>query len=248
MRRRRSLNSITVAVVTGALAATVSCEAPHSGVTDSGEAAPIQPPPEEVAPIVRTDPVAEDWRPLLSPGGLGGWKTAEFGGHGEPEVDGERLVLPMGEFLTGVVWTNEFPSLDYEIALDAMRVEGQDFFCGLTFPYRDTCASLILGGWGGRTCGISSLEGEDASSNETTDYIGFETERWYAVRLRVTGERIEAWVDERKIVDVATKDRVIDIRPEVDLCRPLGLASYQTTAALRRIRWRPASPESPAAE
>ena len=80
----------------------------------------------------------------------------------------------MGDPFTGINWTNDFPKMNYEVALDAMRVMGSDFFCGLTVPVGDTFCSLIVGGWGGSLVGISSLDGMDASENETTKFISFE--------------------------------------------------------------------------
>jgi hypothetical protein len=56
--------------------------------------------------------------------------------------------------------------------------------------------------------------------------------------VRVTPDKIEAWIDDKQMVDVETKDRRISIRPEVDLSRPLGISCYQTTAALRNIKLR----------
>ena len=38
--------------------------------------------------------------------------------------------------------------MDYELRLEAKRVEGGDFFCGLTFPVGKEYCTLILGGWG----------------------------------------------------------------------------------------------------
>lgn len=185
---------------------------------------------------VPTNPASE--HRLFDGESLDGWESVDFGGQGEVHVEEGVLVLPVGDPLTGVKWTRSFPTKDYEIELMARRERGTDFFCGLTFPVGDTCASLILGGWGGETCGISSFEDMDASENETTFYRSFEMNRWYAVKLRVTKERLEAWIDDEKVVDVSITGRRIGTRPEVDLCRPLGLASYLTTAALRDIRWR----------
>jgi hypothetical protein len=47
------------------------------------------------------------------------------------------------------------------------------------------------------------------------------------------------------MVDLPLKDRKISIRGEVELSRPLGIACYATTAALRDIKVRRLGAESP---
>ena len=51
--------------------------------------------------------------------------------------------------MTGVTYQGQFPKTDYEVSLEAMRVDGVDFFCGMTFPVRSEFCTLIVGGWGG---------------------------------------------------------------------------------------------------
>ena len=58
------------------------------------------------------------------------------------------------------------------------------------------------------------------------------------MRLRVTKDKLQAWLQNEQIVDADTKDREIGVRIEVEESRPLGLATFQTTAALRNISWR----------
>jgi hypothetical protein len=147
----------------------------------------------------------------------------------------------MGAMLTGVnlLKTNDIPKYGYEIALDAMKTSGSDFFCGLTFRVGDSCCSLIVGGWGGGVVGISSLDGNDASLNETTKYKEFESNKWYRIRVRVTSTKLEAWIGDEQMVDVKLQDRRISVRPgEIESNQPFGIAAYQTTSALRNIQWR----------
>ena len=100
------------------------------------------------------------------------------------------------------------------------------------------CASLILGGWGGGVCGISSLDGDDAARNDTSSVHDFVKGQWYHIRLRVSTDEIEAWLDKEQIIDAHTKGKKISVRGEVEASQPLGLASYQTTAAIKNIRIR----------
>jgi hypothetical protein len=149
------------------------------------------------------------------------------------------LVLGMGDPFSGVNWTNSVPTTKYEIALDAMRVMGSDFFCGLTFPVDSSFCTLVVGGWGGSLVGLSSLDSLDASENETSRYMSFDQQRWYRIRLRVTEGRIEAWIDKEKVVDIRTHDRRIGLRAgDIELSKPLGIACWQSMAALREIKIR----------
>lgn len=198
---------------------------------DSGRPTPPNEPNEsDVAP--KLQPVETS---LFDGRALGQWKITDFGGQGNVYVKDGSIFLEMGNYMTGVTWAGPVVRMNYEIELEAMRVAGSDFFCGLTFPVDANSCSLILGGWGGGLCGLSSLDFYDASENETTQFIEFETGRWYRIRLRVTPNKIEAWLDDEKLVDVVTTGRIIDIRPEVDLSQPLGISTWCTTGAIRNI-------------
>lgn len=168
---------------------------------------------------------------------LNNWKSTRFGGEGDVTVKDGTIVLDMGADMTGITWSGgALPTNNYEISLDAMRLEGNDFFCGLTFPVDKSSCSLIVGGWGGGVVGLSSIDGFDASENSTTEYVSFESNKWYAIRLRVTPNRIQAWIDNEKLVDHDTTDQELSVRAEVDLSRPLGVATWSTRGALRNIK------------
>jgi hypothetical protein len=179
------------------------------------------------------------WTVLLEGNELGQWKSTPFGGEGEVAVKDGVLRIDMGVDLSGVTWQGKFPRSNFEIELEARRVDGTDFFCGLTFPVGDDHCSLILGGWGGGVVGLSSIDGHDAANNDTTQVMAFENERWYAVRVCVTDDAITCFLDGKQIVDQPRADHVISVRDEVIPSQPLGLATYSTTAEFRGIRWRP---------
>jgi hypothetical protein len=181
---------------------------------------------------------AAEWVSLFDGVSLGLWEQTSFGGEGPVRVRDGAIVLEMGDPLTGVTWTGAALPAEYELALEASRLAGSDFFCGLTFPVGTTHCSLILGGWGGGTVGLSSIDGRDASENETTREMRFDDRRWYGVRVQVTATHLRGWLDDEPLFEVPTAGRRIGIRPEVDPSRPLGIASYRTRAAIRAIRLR----------
>ena len=190
---------------------------------------------------------AQEWRSLLDEKTHAGWKPTPFGGSGEVEVTGGTIMLNMG-LLTGVNFTNPTPDMDYEIELEARRVVGSDFFCGLTFPVGSDFATLIVGGWGGSVVGISSLDGNDAAHNETTTHQRFEAGRWYRIRLAVTPAHLSVWIDGERRIHTAIEGKTISLRPgDIELSKPLGIASYSTTAELKNIRLRSLKP-APAAD
>jgi hypothetical protein len=167
---------------------------------------------------------------------LEGWEITNFGPQGPVEVSARSVVLGMGDGCTGITYKKKFPEINYELTLEAKRVSGTDFFCGITFPVGKSPCSLIVGGWGGTVVGLSSIDGYDAAENETTLNMKFEKDRWYKVRLKVTDDSINASVDTVKVVRFRHAGRKLSIRPEVQLSKPFGIASWQTTAALRNIR------------
>ena len=189
----------------------------------------------------KEDPYA--WRPLFDGKTLNGWKAGKFGGEGEVEVKDGTIVMWCGESLTGIVYTGKPPRMDYEIALEGKRLDGSDFFATTTFPVGKSHCSLVVGGWGGSVVGISCVDFYDAGDNITTRFVDFKSKKWYKIRIRVSQTRIEAWIDGEQIVDLPTEGHKFGTRFEVDLCKPLGVASWCTSGAIRNIRIRRLKPQ-----
>lgn len=184
---------------------------------------------------------SENWQPLFDGKSLGAWKSSDFGGAGEVEVKNGELLIHMGALLSGITWTNEaaLPKTNYEISIEAKKVDGTDFFCGLTFPVGESHCSFIVGGWGGGVVGISSIDGLDASENDTTKYMSFDKDKWYRIRVRVTPAKLEAWIDDERVVDQSIEGRRISMRPgEIEIAKPLAISTYQTSSALRNLKLR----------
>jgi hypothetical protein len=167
---------------------------------------------------------------------LDGWEITNFGPQGPVYVSGGEIILGIGDGCTGITWKKKFPEINYKVTLEAKRVNGNDFFCGMTFPVGKDPCTLIIGGWGGTVVGLSSINGKDASENETTRLMEFEKDRWYRICLIVKEDSIEALIDDKPVVNFEKGNKNLSIRPEVTLSRPFGIASWNTTAALRNIR------------
>jgi len=178
------------------------------------------------------------WKTLFDGKTLKNWKKTNFGGEGEVEIKKGEVILGQGEPLTGITWESKekIPTVNYEFRCETRRIDGSDFFCALTFPVKDSHCSVVLGGWGGSVVGLSSIDGFDASENETTDYFSFDEGKWYKLRVRVTDDKIECWIDDKQIANVETKDKKITTRIEVDANRPLGFSSFMTVGGIKNIQ------------
>jgi len=194
-------------------------------------------------PATQPTSASTQWKVLFDGKSLDGWTVADYGGHGEVKLQNGMAILGLGDGLTGITYNGpDLPTMNYEVVVEAERLDGSDFFCGLTFPVNKTHASLICGGWGGSLVGISSLEGEDAAHNTTGMVKDFKDKQWYTMRVRVLPAKLQAFIDNEKVVDIETTNREIDVRADIELSKPLGVASWQTKAAVRLVRIRSLTP------
>ncbi|HEY3440283.1 MAG TPA: DUF1080 domain-containing protein [Paludibaculum sp.] len=181
---------------------------------------------------------AGEWVPLFDGKSLDGWKQTAFSGRGEVTVSGGIIRIGNGR-TTGLTWMGEFPRTGYEIRFEAARLEGQDYFAGITFPVGASYCSWTNGGWDGTVVGLSNVDGNDASENDTSLLRDFAQGRWYAFRLAVTERRIRGWIDNDLVIDVDITARQLSLPfGEGDLSTPLGFASYRTVAGLRKVEYR----------
>ncbi|MBI4902781.1 MAG: DUF1080 domain-containing protein [Acidobacteria bacterium] len=179
------------------------------------------------------------WKPIFDGKSMDGWRPTPFKGHGKVAVEGGALMMHAGAPLTGLNYTGGLPKGRYEVRFEARKVLGGDFFASLTLPFGSAAFTWVTGGWGGDIVGISSIDGWDASDNETRTYFEFETGRWYAFRIAVSPERISAWIDDKQVINVAVAGRAVSMRPGAgELSAPFGFASYNTTGAIRKVEWR----------
>ncbi len=204
---------------------------------------------EEKAPVTE-EPVNEEKEKsdsdpnvisLFNGKDLGDWEVTRYGGEGEVIVDEEgNMEFDFGAVMSGVNWSGEVPATsNYEISLDAMKLDGYDFFIALTFPVKDSHATFVVGGWGGGVVGISSVDDLNASENETMNIEGFLKDTWYHIKVKVTDDHLSAWIDDQQMVDLPLADRKLSLLPgDIELSVPIGIASFQTRSQYRNIEWR----------
>jgi hypothetical protein len=169
---------------------------------------------------------------------LTGWRVADIYGSGTVTVleDGS-VECGHGNPMTGIAYTNAPLRMNYELSLQAVRVKGSDFFAALTIPIEQHYCTVIIGGWGGGLCGISSFDYMDAAENQWTECLNLENDRWYTLRVRLTPGVLQISLDETLYtarIEFDNSSR-FSLRPgsDIDKTVPLGLATYSTLA-----RWR----------
>jgi hypothetical protein len=246
-----SLASIAIPLaaicVSSAVTSTSAAEAPAvqtKKAADESPATSTTKAAKKKAELVDFDTSSDKgWKELFDGHTLTGWKPSDFAGKGEVTIEKGQITMSMGNDMTGITYTNEFPKVNYEVSIKAMKIDGNDFFCGLTFPVQKQFCSLICGGWGGGVVGISSINGNDASSNETTTFMSFAQKKLYHIFLRVTDTRIQAWIDQKQVVNFEINEQPLSTRIEVDESKPLGVANWQTATAIKEFKMREIDPE-----
>jgi hypothetical protein len=205
-----------------------------------------------LASIVGAGPAASDppAKPIVLFDGksLDGWKRTDFFRAGAVKVVDGMIVMAPGQAMTGITTTREnLPTTNYELSYEAMRLSGTDFFAAATFPVAKSFVTLVNGGWGGSVTGLSSLNGSDASENETNQFVKYENKTWYKFRIRVTEQTIACKVDDKEIINLDYRDFQLGTRIETRPNQPLGFATYDSSGALRNIEIRPLTPAEIAA-
>jgi hypothetical protein len=174
---------------------------------------------------------------------LEGWRKTDFLNAGEVKVEDGAVVMSAGRSLTGITTTrSKLPTTNFELSYQAMRLQGQDFFAAATFPVGSAHITLVNGGWGGSVTGLSSLDGMDASENETTHSLRYKDKTWYRFRIRVTDKMIRCAIDDKELVAVKHEGRRVSTRIETRRSEPLGFATWETAGAVRAIEIRPLTP------
>ena len=186
----------------------------------------------------KTSPTgASGIRVLFDGKSLEGWSKCDFYKAGEVKVENGMIVMTKGVSMSGITTTrHDLPTTNYELRYEAMRLEGQDFFAAATFPVGKSFITLVNGGWGGGVTGLSSLDGMDASENDTTRLVRYQDKTWYHFRVRVTDKMIHCQIDDKEIIAVSHRDRRVSTRIETRRNQPLGFATYECTGMCVKSR------------
>ena len=224
------------------------------------------------------DDTAKDdvkWTPLFDGKTLDGWTMSKIEEEKKAEVKDGVIIVGRDDLASGIKYDEKFynkpfPKSNYEIMYQAKRADGYDFFGTITFPVKESHCSFLAGGWSGSVVGLSSINGYDASENETTAFYPFKDKQWYQFRLCVSDDRITVWLypvgddgkpiappkDDQKALDAARlevekpkvdlvldSDKRISTRLEVSFFQPLGISTWNTEGHLRDIKFRELTPK-----
>ena len=189
-------------------------------------------------------PVSEvSWEVLFDGEDLSSWKAGVFGEFAEFERVEDGVVIPQGVPLAGLTYQGAPPAPPFEAEFDVTKEYGADFFLAVTFPVRGEHLTLVLGGWGGVVCGLSCLDGEDASGNDTRTLRNFPDGTRYRVSLSVTDDRVQVGLDGEPLIDADLTGRELELRPEVDPSVPFGVATFATQTVLHGVKVRQVGPD-----
>jgi len=154
--------------------------------------------------------------------------------NGEAKVEDGAMVLAARGRL-GLAWTGAMPQGDYEVAFETSLVSGQRL-ASLLFPVGGGHCDLVLGGISGRLVGLDGVDGKGYRDNPALTQMRFETNHWYAVRVRVAGGKVEVWADGARLIDLAVAGHTFAVEDQRAALKPLGLSAYQGSTAVRNIR------------
>lgn len=186
-------------------------------------------------PSAETQSDEKGWKKLIESPEMEGWESINFGGEGAVSFKDGVLKMESGIPMTGIRYTKkDFPTENYEIRWKARRVRGSDFFVGITFPIGEEHCSLIVGGWGGGLVGISSINGNNASENQTARYGNFKNKQWYTFKVRVDAKNLTAWVEgQDEPIVVEREGNKFSVRAETRPTRPLGYSGFESLVEVK---------------
>ena len=177
---------------------------------------------------------------------LDGWEISKYPGRKDVNVSDGAIVMEAGTPVAGIhrFFDKHPPKKDYEVSLEAKRIQGSDYVCSLTFPVHDSECTFIVGGWFGRVAGLSMVDNKNAQNNETASSIELENDRWYQIKVRVTEDTIACWIDDKQVVDQPINGHTFARHNNLLKIGELSLCAYESKVAYRKILLRDLSNET----
>lgn len=86
--------------------------------------------------------------------------------------------------------------------------------------------------------GLSSINGNDASENQTAKFMSFKNKQWYAFRVQVNATHVSAWIDDEEVFKVDREGTKFSLRAEVLKSRPLGYCAFQSKIEAKEWSYR----------
>lgn len=182
------------------------------------------------------------WVSLFDGKTLEGWRVVEEAicdGHGDVRVENGWMVLVEADpdRSTSVSWTGfVLPRTNYDLKLEAMRMDDSGGLCHLAFPVGNSHCLLSVGGKGTRVA-LDRVDGltADDDTNPTLRFMTFEKDRWYRIQLRVTQAHIAVSIDNDNMFDLSLAEHKVGMPPPWTVLQPLGLGTWRDTSAFRKI-------------
>lgn len=119
---------------------------------------------------------------------------------------------------------------DYEFSLEAQKISGNEGFLVLFRVKSDRDYYwLNIGGWGNTSTALERSVENRRRAISSFRPIRVEQGRWYKVRIRCEGKRIQAWLDGELILDFNDDDNA-------HLTGRVGVGTWLTSAKFRNIK------------
>lgn len=185
------------------------------------------------------------WTTLFD-GTFRGWRTVKGGRFKSApssvvsSVNGGLALMSRGDVAAGAAYHWDFPKMDYELVFEAKRALGSSEFASVVFPVGDSHCTWSIGDLG-KISALDQVDGKPHTDaeNPTRREIAFLQNHWHKFRLRVSRERVEGWIDGKKVVDIPTAGHKFTLWEGHRLLRPFGFfCERHTLSAIGQIRVR----------
>jgi len=159
---------------------------------------------------------------------LEGWKVDDRA-RGRVAVEKGCIYMMMAKGkLSRIEWREDFPRTNYEVTLEVLWVDGSHDFCRIVFPVGSDHSRF---GMQHSLLGLQLSDGPDIYENTTKQRVKFKQKAWYKVRLRVTDDHVQVWINGKSTVRVPREHYQFGRKGQ----EPFALAAWETGVAYRSI-------------